>query len=85
MEKGRKEYYLRQQLKVIQEELGEGDERTIEIKELTKKIEEAKLPPEAKTKAERELSRDSKMPTASAEYTVSRTVPRPDNRPSVVD
>ena len=48
MEKGQKEYYLRQQLKAIQEELGEGDERTIEIKELTKKIEEAKLPPEAK-------------------------------------
>ncbi|HJW87309.1 MAG TPA: LON peptidase substrate-binding domain-containing protein, partial [Candidatus Brocadiaceae bacterium] len=48
MGKGQKEYYLRQQLKAIQEELGEGDERTIEIKELTKKIEEAKLPPEAK-------------------------------------
>ena len=73
MGKGQKEYYLRQQLKAIQEELGEGDERTIEIKELTKKIEEAKLPPEAKKEAERELSRLSKMPTASAEYTVSRT------------
>ena len=73
MEKGQKEYYLRQQLKAIQEELGEGDERTIEIKELTKKIEEAKLPPEAKKEADRELSRLSKMPTASAEYTVSRT------------
>ena len=73
MEKGQKEYYLRQQLKAIQEELGEGDERTIEIKELTQKIEEAKLPPEAKKEAERELSRLSKMPTASAEYTVSRT------------
>ncbi|HLA04821.1 MAG TPA: endopeptidase La, partial [Syntrophales bacterium] len=73
MEKGQKEYYLRQQLKAIQEELGEGDERTVETKELTKKIEEAKLPPEAKKEAERELSRLSKMPTASAEYTVSRT------------
>jgi len=73
MGKGQKEYYLRQQLKAIQEELGEGDERTIEIKELTKKIEEAKLPPEAKKEAERELNRLSKMPTASAEYTVSRT------------
>ncbi|MDO8142628.1 MAG: endopeptidase La [Candidatus Brocadiales bacterium] len=73
MEKGQKEYYLRQQLKAIQEELGEGDERTVEVKELTKKIEEAKMPPEAKKEAERELSRLSKMPTASAEYTVSRT------------
>lgn len=73
MEKGQKDYYLRQQLKAIQEELGEGDERTLEVKELTKKIEEAKLPPEAKKEAERELNRLSKMPTASAEYTVSRT------------
>ena len=73
MEKGQKEYYLRQQLKAIQEELGEGDERAIEVKELTKKIEEAKMPPEAKKEAERELNRLVKMPTASAEYTVSRT------------
>lgn len=73
MEKGQKEYYLRQQLKAIQEELGEGDERAVEVKELTKKIEEAKMPPEAKKEAERELSRLAKMPSASAEYTVSRT------------
>ncbi len=73
MEKGQKEYYLRQQLKAIQEELGEGDERTVEVKELTKKIEEAKMSAEAKKEAERELNRLAKMPTASAEYTVSRT------------
>ncbi|MDE1890021.1 MAG: endopeptidase La [Planctomycetota bacterium] len=73
MEKGQREYYLRQQLKAIQEELGEGDERAIEIKELTKKIEDAKMPPEAKKEAERELNRLSKMSPASAEYTVSRT------------
>lgn len=73
MEKGQKEYYLRQQLKAIQEELGEGDERAVEIKELTKKIEDAKMPPEAKKEAERELNRLAKMPSASAEYTVSRT------------
>ncbi|MEP9410464.1 MAG: endopeptidase La [Candidatus Brocadia sp.] len=73
MEKGQREYYLRQQLKAIQEELGEGDERAIEVKELTKKIEEAKMPPEAKKEAERELNRLAKMPSASAEYTVSRT------------
>lgn len=73
MEKGQKEYYLRQQLKAIQDELGEGDERAVEIKELTKKIEDAKMPPEAKKEAERELNRLAKMPSASAEYTVSRT------------
>ncbi|HHT9129643.1 MAG TPA: endopeptidase La, partial [Candidatus Brocadiaceae bacterium] len=73
MEKGQREYYLRQQLKAIQEELGEGDERAIEVKELAKKIEEAKIPPEAKKEAERELNRLSKMSPASAEYTVSRT------------
>ncbi|MFO0795447.1 MAG: endopeptidase La [Candidatus Brocadiaceae bacterium] len=73
MEKGQREYYLRQQLKAIQDELGEGDERSMEMKELTKKIEDAKMPSEAKKEAERELSRLSKMPSASAEYTVSRT------------
>ncbi|MFQ5862910.1 MAG: endopeptidase La [Candidatus Brocadiales bacterium] len=73
VEKGQREYYLRQQLKAIQEELGEGDERTMEINELKKKIEEAKLPPEALKEAERELSRLEKMPPQAAEYTVSRT------------
>ena len=72
MEKGQKEYYLRQQLKAIQEELGEGDERTIEIKELTKKIEEAKLPPEAKRGGSGIKPALQNAP-ASAEYTVSRT------------
>lgn len=73
MEKGQREYYLRQQLKAIQEELGEGDERTVEFKELAKKIEEAKMPPEARKEADKELNRLSKMPNSSAEYTVSRT------------
>ena len=73
MEKGQREYYLRQQLKAIQEELGEGDERTVEFKELAKKIEEAKMPPEAKKRRRKELNRLTKMPNSSAEYTVSRT------------
>lgn len=73
MEKGQKEYFLRQQLKAIQEELGEEDERAVEIKELTRKIEDAKMPADAKKEADRELSRLAKMPSASAEYTVSRT------------
>ncbi|OHB71528.1 MAG: endopeptidase La [Planctomycetes bacterium RBG_16_41_13] len=73
MEKGQKEYYLRQQLKAIQDELGEGDERSMEMKELKEKIEKAKMPAEAQKEAERELERLAKMHSASAEYTVSRT------------
>lgn len=73
VDKGQREFYLRQQLKAIQEELGEGDERIMEMNELKKKIEEAKLPPEAQKEAERELSRLEKMPPQAAEYTVSRT------------
>ncbi|MGQ3684704.1 MAG: endopeptidase La [Candidatus Loosdrechtia sp.] len=73
MEKGQKEYFLRQQLKAIQQELGEEDERSVEIKELKEKIEAAKMPPEVKKEAESELKRLSKIPPASAEYTVSRT------------
>ena len=73
VDKGQREFYLRQQLKAIQEELGEGDERAVEIKALKKKIEEAKMPPEAQKEAERELARLENMPPQAAEYTVSRT------------
>jgi len=73
MDKAQREFYLREQLKAIQKELGEADERTIEINELRAKIEEAKLPAEAKKEAERELDRLSKMPPQAVEYTTSRT------------
>ena len=73
MEKGQREYYLRQQLKAIQDELGEGDEHAVELNELRKKIKDAKLPEEAQDEADRELSRLSKMHPSSAEYTVART------------
>src|SRR3990167_6986195 len=73
VDKGQREFYLRQQLKAIQEELGEGDERAVEIKALKKKIEEAKMPAEAQKEAERELARLENMPPQAAEYTVSRT------------
>jgi ATP-dependent Lon protease len=73
MTKAQREFFLREQLKAIQKELGEGDERTIEINELKEKIAEAKLPPEAAKEAERELDRLARMPPAAAEYTVSRT------------
>jgi ATP-dependent Lon protease len=73
MDKAQREFYLRQQLKAIQQELGETDERTVEINELKEKIAQASLPPEATKEAERELDRLSKMPPGAAEYTVSRT------------
>jgi len=73
MTKAQREFYLREQLKAIQKELGEVDERTMEISELKEKIAQAKLPPEASKEAERELDRLAKMPPAAAEYTVSRT------------
>jgi len=73
MTKAQREFFLREQLKAIQKELGEADERTIEINELKEKIVEAKLAPEASKEAERELDRLTKMPPAAAEYTVSRT------------
>ena len=73
IDKSQREYFLREQLKAIQKELGEKDERTAEIDELRQRIVQAKLPPEAMKEAERELDRLAKMPPAAAEYTVSRT------------
>jgi ATP-dependent Lon protease len=73
MEHSQREYFLRQQLKAIQEELGEGDEQQAEIAELRAQIEEANLPEEANKAARRELDRLSKLPPAAAEYGVIRT------------
>lgn len=73
IDKSQREYLLREQLKAIQKELGEKDERTVEIDELRKRMVEAKLPPEAMKEGERELDRLAKMPPAAAEYTVART------------
>jgi ATP-dependent Lon protease len=73
MTKTQREYYLREQLKAIQKELGEGDERTQELAELREKIETVGLPEEAHREALRELDRLAKMPPAAAEYTVART------------
>ena len=71
--KNQREYFLREQLRAIQKELGIGDERSAEIEELQKKIEAAQLPEEAKKEALRELDRLSKMQPGAAEYTVART------------
>ncbi len=73
MDKTQREYYLREQLKAIKKELGELDEHTAEIKELKERIAKAKMPSEALKAAEKELDRLSKIPPASAEYTVART------------
>ncbi len=73
IDKTQREYYLREQLKAIQKELGEVDERFTEIDELRKKMMEAKMPPEVQKVTEKELDRLSKMSTMSAEYTVART------------
>src|SRR5207249_2452805 len=71
--KNQREYFLREQMKAIQKELGEGDDQTKEIEELGEKIEAAGMPEPVKKEALRELDRLAKMPAAAAEYTVSRT------------
>ena len=71
--KTQRDYYLREQLKAIQKELGQSDERTEEIDDLRQKIEAAGMTDEAKKEALRELDRLSRMSPAAAEYTVART------------
>jgi len=73
IEKVQREYFLREQLKAIQKELGEGDEQAAEVEEFRKKIEAAQMPEEAEKQARRELDRLSRLPTAAAEYGVIRT------------
>lgn len=73
LSKGQREFFLREQLKAIQKELGELDERGTEINELREAIEKSGMPEEARKEAERELERLASMPPAAAEYTVSRT------------
>lgn len=73
LSKGQREFFLREQLKAIQKELGEADEKTTEINELREAIEESGMSEEALKEAERELDRLANMPSAAAEYTVART------------
>lgn len=73
MEKVQREYFLREQLKAIQKELGESDEQTAEIEEFRKRIKEAGMTEEAQKEGLRELERLSRLPTAAAEYGVIRT------------
>ncbi|MDY6844147.1 MAG: endopeptidase La [Thermodesulfobacteriota bacterium] len=73
MGKSQREYFLREQLKAIQQELGELDEKQSEIKEMRERIETANLPENVNKEAQKELSRFEKLSPASAEYGVIRT------------
>jgi ATP-dependent Lon protease len=73
LSQSQREFYLREQLKAIQKELGEGEEGSRDVDDLREKLEAAGLPEEVKTEAMRELNRLAKMPTASPEYGVTRT------------
>ena len=73
MEKVQREYFLREQLRAIQRELGESDEQTAEVEEFRKRIKAAGMTEEAQKEGLRELERLSRLPTAAAEYGVIRT------------
>lgn len=73
LDKVQREYYLRQQLRAIQKELGESDEAEVEIQNYRNKFDEVGLPEEARQEAERELNRMQKLPPQSAEYGVIKT------------
>jgi ATP-dependent Lon protease len=73
IDKNQREYLLREQLRAIRNELGEGDENQVEVDRLRKAIEESGMSAEARDQAERELERLAQMPPAAAEYGVIRT------------
>jgi ATP-dependent Lon protease len=73
LEKGQREYFLRQQMKAIQEELGEGDPEQAELRELREQVEVAELPEDVRKAVDRELAWLERLPSAAAEYGVIRT------------
>src|SRR5206468_6858107 len=73
LEKGQREFFLRQQMKAIQDELGEGDPEQAELEELRERIDALELPEEVEKAARRELARLERLPSAAAEYGVIRT------------
>ena len=73
VEKNQREYFLQEQLKAIQSELGQDDKRTEEIKDLKEKIKKAKMPAKVEEEALRELDRLGKLPPYSPDYGVIRT------------
>ena len=72
MEGRQREFLLREQLKTIQKELGEGDSRSEELAELKNRIAAAKMPPEVEAQAKKELARLERMPEGAAEYGMAR-------------
>jgi ATP-dependent Lon protease len=72
-DRSQREYFLRQQLKAIQEELGEGDELAAEASELRERLDALELPEEARRQADRELARLERLPPAAAEHGVIRS------------
>jgi ATP-dependent Lon protease len=73
LEKGQREFFLRQQLKAIQEELGEGDPEQADANELRERLDALELPEDVRKAADRELARLERLPAAAAEYGVIRT------------
>jgi ATP-dependent Lon protease len=73
LHKGQRDFFLRQQLKAIQDELGEGDEAQAEVKELREQLEALRLPEEVSKQVQRELGRLERLQATMAEYGVVRT------------
>lgn len=73
IEKVQRDYFLREQMKAIQKELGEGDDATADVDEFRRRIQESKLPEEPQKQAKREVERLARLPSSSAEYGVIRT------------
>jgi ATP-dependent Lon protease len=73
MDKTQRQYFLREQLKAIQKELGEEDGKSVEVEELRKKIFDAKMPPEVEKEVLKELARLERIPDMAAEYSLMRT------------
>jgi ATP-dependent Lon protease len=73
MDKSQRQYFLREQLKAIQKELGEADGKSVEVEELRKKLYDAKMPPEVEKEALKELARLERIPEAAPEHSLLRT------------
>ena len=84
IEKVQREYYLREQMKAIQKELGEKDQQAAEVEELRKKIDDAKMPPEADKQAKQELDRLSRLPERRGRVWRHPHLPGLDGDPAVV-
>ncbi len=73
IDKTQREYFLQEQLKAIQKELGQGDERTAEVDQLRERVDASAMPPRVRAEVDRELTRMARLPQASPEYSVLRT------------